>query len=161
MKRCKEIKTKYFGEEVVAECFLAHLHDGEGVLKYYFDRTWNVNGLQLEAPMYTLAYYSEKKPYNVYCWLSPENEVIAYYFNIVRGTTLTTHVFSYADLIVDVLVYPDQSFVTLDEDELPEDMDEVTYALIYQVRNEIIDNLPNILIEVNGFIVPHFDEPSK
>lgn len=154
MKKCKEIKHTYFGEEVTANCYLCDLTQGTGILKYYFEDTWVVNGLTLGPPMTTLAYYSDTKPYNVYCWFTEENEVIAYYFNIVENTSLSPDLFSYHDLIVDILVYPDLTYEVLDEDEIPKDINVNTLTYIEDTKSEIISNLSDIINKVNHHIKP-------
>lgn len=154
MSYCQEVKRTYFGKTVIADCHLQYLGNGDGVLKYYFKDTWNVDGLILQPPMYTLGYYSEKKPYNVYCWFTKSHKLIAYYFNIVDQTKLRPDVFEFRDLIVDVLVYPNLQFSVLDEDEIPQNIDLEVYDLIYRAKDYIIHNLDEVISEVEREIKP-------
>lgn len=154
MKKCEEIKHTYFGERVIAHCYLCSLSEESGVLKYYFDDTWVVNGLILGPPMFTLAYYPDNKPYNVYCWFTDSNELIAYYFNIVDNTSLSPDLFSYQDLIVDLLVYPDLTYEVLDEDEIPENIDKETLDYINNAKSHILNNLSEVIHKVDQNIQP-------
>jgi len=154
MSYCQEVKRTYFGENVIADCYLKGLSKGNGVLKYYFDDIWNVDGLILQPPMYTLGYYSEKKPYNVYCWFTESHKLVAYYFNIVDRTKLSPDIFEFRDLIVDVLVYPDLQFNVLDEDEIPKSIDHEVYDLIYKTKDYITNNLDRVISEIEREIKP-------
>ena len=154
MNYCQEVIRTYFGENVIADCYLQQLGNGDGVLKYYFKDTWDVDGLILHPPMYTLGYYSEHKPYNVYCWFNESDKLVAYYFNIVDQTKLRSNVFEFRDLIVDVLVYPDLQFSILDEDEIPGNMDNGTADLIYNTKDYLINRLDKVIAEVERAIKP-------
>ena len=93
------------------------------VLLYPISAPRRVAGLlDLPAGTVTVAYFWADRPYNVYHWVSPERETIAWYFNLSGPASIAAGRVEWQDLEVDVLVTPDLRARVLDEDRLPADL---------------------------------------
>ena len=92
------------------------------VLLYTISALRRVAGLDLPAGTVTVAYFWADRPYNVYHWVSPERETIAWYFNLSGPASIAAGRVEWQDLEVDVLVTPDLRARVLDEDRLPADL---------------------------------------
>jgi predicted RNA-binding protein associated with RNAse of E/G family len=115
-KRTLDGRTKRFACRVVARTPDAI------VLLYVSDRPYQVADVALPVATVTLATYWRERPYNVYHWLTPAGETLAYYFNLSAETEIATDELRWLDLTLDVLVRPGRAPEVLDEDELPADL---------------------------------------
>ena len=124
-------------------------------MKYSTPFTMAANDTKLTIPKgsYTIAYYWENRPYNLYIWRDQNGSYIGSYFNIVKNTYITEQVVSFKDLILDIMVLPNGEFFILDEDELPEPLEQFedgyVVEALYIVLNTIQDFLPQIILETD------------
>lgn len=149
---CREVKYHYSGKVSEADCGLVHLSAGMAVLKYYFQRDWQVEGLELGPPMYTYAFYWEDRSYNLYLWYRADGRLDAAYFNVVDSVRLSRGQVEYRDLIVDVLLYPDGSQTVLDRNELTEDIPSGLLEYIKAGEEDIIADLPEVVFQARMFL---------
>ncbi len=115
-----EVKRTLRGGVHTFPCRAIDMARDRAVLLYTLPQPAKVADLTLPAGTLTIAYYWVGRPYNVYHWISPEGETLAYYFNLSGPVTLTHDTVEWEDLEVDVLVTPDGRARVLDEDRLPE-----------------------------------------
>ncbi|MFK7696589.1 DUF402 domain-containing protein [Paenibacillus sp. HJGM_3] len=157
-----ERKIKYDGSVVDYECILLEREDNRAVLFYPITKSFSVaygaedRKLILPNGSYTIAYYWTDRPYNVYVWRDAGGTYIGAYFNIVRNTVLTETEVSFEDLIVDVLLLPAGERYVLDEEELPEPLEEFEEGLanraLHSLLGEIDLLLPQLLLDSESFL---------
>jgi hypothetical protein len=116
-----------------------------GILKYLIDRSYDINGTKLCPGDITYALYWTDRPYTLYIWHLNQGKDKAYYFNIADRIVLKPTEFIWRDLVVDIIVDPGGNVHTLDENELPHDLDvdlsryiQSAKALILREYREII-----------------------
>jgi len=119
-----EVKRTLAGAEETFSCEAAIMNAPRAaVLLYPISAPRRVAGLlDLPAGTVTVAYFWADRPYNVYHWVSPEGETIAWYFNLSGPAHIDGGQVQWQDLEVDVLVTPDLGARVLDEDRLPADL---------------------------------------
>jgi predicted RNA-binding protein associated with RNAse of E/G family len=133
------------GDEVIFECELVALEDGFGILKYVLDQEWQVQGLTLRPGDVTYAFYWTDRPYNLYWWVKRDGQTVGYYFNLADSVSLSPHEFVWRDLIVDILVLPGGQVQVIDEDEVPDDLDEELKAFIASAKRQVLQNHPAVI----------------
>lgn len=90
-------------------------------------------------------FYSPVHPFNVFRIQAPDGEVRGWYANVTYPTVMEAGeeglVLYWRDLYLDLIQYPDGSFIIRDEDELAEsglvDSDPVLHAAIVSARDEL------------------------
>ncbi|MFD2114219.1 DUF402 domain-containing protein [Paenibacillus yanchengensis] len=105
---------------------------------------------QLEIPegTYTLAFYWEDRPYNVYFWRDCQGQYLGAYFNIVRNTEISDEAVSFEDLIIDVVVLPNGDYFVLDEDELPEALDTFENGIVAEALLALTSAVQHIMVQI-------------
>jgi len=116
-----EIKRRLDGSVRTYDCETAEAAGDHAVLLYRLPAAGRVAGLTLPAGTLTVAYYWADRPYNVYHWIAPSGETLAYYFNLSGPVRIGRDRLEWEDLEVDVLVTPDGRVQVLDEDAVPPD----------------------------------------
>ncbi|MCF7915004.1 MAG: GNAT family N-acetyltransferase [Spirochaetaceae bacterium] len=149
---CQEVKYHYSGKVSKADCGLVHLSAGMAVLKYYFQKDWQVEGLELGPPMYTYAFYWEDCPYNLYLWYRADGRLDAAYFNVVDSVHLSRGQVEYRDLIVDVLLYTDGTQTVLDRHELTEVIPDGLMEYIKAGEEDIAADAPEVVLRARMFL---------
>ena len=149
MKICKERKRYLSGAEVVFECELVALEDAYGILKYVIDQHWDVHGLKLRPGTITYAFYWKDRPYNLYWWLDENGKTVGYYFNVADSSSLSAHEFIWRDLIVDILVLSSGQVQVIDEDEVPDALDEGLKTRIETGKQRVLQDCCAVIEEVN------------
>ena len=82
-------------------------------------REMTIFGINMPEGSFTFGYFWEDRPYNIYHWLDPKWNTLAYYVNVSDRTSISATVISWRDLVIDVLIIPGGEVSVLDEDELP------------------------------------------
>lgn len=100
--------------------------------------------VKIPAGTYTIAFYWQDRPYNVYHWRTPAGTYLGSYFNIVSDTEIAEKMVSYTDMIIDVMVLPDGSYTVLDEDELSVPLQEFAGGAVAQHLNQLIAQLDSL-----------------
>lgn len=95
-------------------------------------------------------YWLQVAPRDQRIWLtvliSPDHEVLQYYFDITKGNTIQKEDASFIDMYLDLLVHPSGQYLILDEDELQNAYDQniisqldvyETYAIMCDLINQL------------------------
>ncbi|WP_313800878.1 DUF402 domain-containing protein [Cytobacillus sp.] len=153
-----ERKIRYDSKVVEYKCMLLEAHNQHVVLFHIIQDTFTMtaNQAKLTIPKgsYTLAYYWGNRPYNLYIWRDTNGRYIGSYFNIVKNTWITNKMVSFEDLIIDIMVLPNGDYFILDEDELPEPLEQFEDGFVLRVLDSIIDgidiHLPKIISDAEN-----------
>lgn len=144
-----ERKIKYDSGIVEHKCMLLAAGNHRAVLFHIIEDPFTViaNQTQLTIPKgsYTIAYYWEDRPYNLYFWRDADGSYLGSYFNIVKNTVSTDGMVSFEDLIIDMLVLPNGDFFILDEDELPESLENFENGAVQRTFRELTESLDAVL----------------
>ncbi|WP_307439726.1 DUF402 domain-containing protein [Bacillus sp. V2I10] len=147
-----ERKIKYDSEIVEHSCILLKAKNQNVVLFHKilesFTMTANHTKLTIPRGSYTIAYYWSDRPYNLYIWRDHKGDYLGSYFNIVKNTYITDKVVSFEDLIIDIIVLPNGDFFILDENELPEPLDQFEKGFVQQTLNSLTDSLDILLTQL-------------
>lgn len=152
-----ERKTRLDGSRVEFACLGLDVVPGRSaVLGYAVDRDWSVAGGVVTVPRgtRTLGHFWADRPYNVYHWLV-DGRTLAYYVNVSAPPEITADTVSWLDLAVDILVRPDASFLVLDEDELPPDLDPVHRRTIARALEAVVTSPRAFAREIETASRPH------
>ncbi|MDJ1476284.1 DUF402 domain-containing protein [Bacillus sp. LS15-K4] len=150
-----ERKIRYDGTTVDHTCLLIEAQRDKIVLyhkvQYSFTMAANDTKLTIPKGSYTVAYYWENMPYNLYVWRDQDGDYIGSYFNIVKNTCIMDEVVSFEDLILDIMVLPSGELFILDEDELPVSLEQFEDGYVekalHTVKNTIQESFPKIISE--------------
>ncbi|PGC90848.1 DUF402 domain-containing protein [Bacillus toyonensis] len=150
-----ERKIRYDSTIVDYDCLLLKKQSESIVLfhevQYSFTMTAHDTKLTIQKGSYTIAYYWEDRPYNLYVWRDKEENYVGAYFNIVKNTQIIEEVVSFEDLIIDIMVLPNGEYFILDEDELPEPLGNFEGGYVkkalYGLKEIIQKELPQIVLE--------------
>ncbi|MGP7817659.1 DUF402 domain-containing protein [Niallia sp. 01092] len=104
--------------------------------------------LTISEGSYTTAFYWKDRPYNVYLWRDSEGNYLGCYFNIVKNTYRTDAIVCFEDLMIDVLVLPNGQVFILDEDELPEPIEQFEKGQVQKALTHLTTNMEIVLSEV-------------
>ena len=148
MRKCRERKRYLSGAEVAFECELVALEARHGILRYVIERPWQVAGLSLEPGIVTYAFYWMDRPYNLYRWQNGNGETVGFYFKLADSVSLSPEEFVWRDLIVDILVLPDGWVRVIDEDEVPEELEDGLRSVIEAGKNQVLQHCQAIIQEV-------------
>ena len=89
------------------------------------------------------------RPYNVYHWLY-EGKTLVHYLNIGRFVSLGADALVGDDYAVDLLAYPDGSVDVIDEDGIPDGVDDATRAFIREATAAVFDEIGAIVAAVEA-----------
>lgn len=128
--RITEVKTTLAGERKEFDCELLNRARHETVVIYRMPRDRRLEDVVLPEGSISLGYFWDHKPFNVYHWIDDKRQTLALYFNICDSTQISESRIAWRDLCVDVLITPDGRCRVLDEDELPDDLDDALQAYI-------------------------------
>lgn len=103
--------------------------------------------LTIPKGSYTIAYYWEDRPYNLYFWRDHRGNYLGSYFNIVRNTVISDGMVSFEDLIIDILVLPNGEYFILDEDELPDSLEKFENGSVQKALNLLIKSIHNVHLQ--------------
>ena len=114
-----EVKRRLDGSARTYPCEAVEVTGDRAVLLYRLPGPGRVADLSLPAGTLTVAYYWTDRPYNVYHWIAPSGETLAYYFNLSGTVQIGRDRLEWEDLEVDVLITPEGRVQVLDEDAVP------------------------------------------
>ncbi|WP_338787020.1 DUF402 domain-containing protein [Metabacillus sp. FJAT-53654] len=148
----KERKMRYDSTVVEHSCLVLETKNQNIVLfhKIVDSFTMKANETKLTIPKgsYTIAYYWNDRPYNLYIWRDNKGNYLGAYFNIVKNTYMTDQFVSFEDLIIDIMVLPSGDYFILDEDELPEPLDRFENGSVLHTLNLLINTIDIFLSKV-------------
>jgi len=145
MSECIEKKKKLTGQTQIFPCELIRLKQDYGLLKYIIPRSYRVAEVFLPVDSITYAFYWPDRPYTLYRWYRSSGALLGNYFNIADQVRLTPAVFSWRDLIIDVLITPQGNLTVLDQDELVAPLEPQLKRYINNAKSLIINNYKDIL----------------
>ncbi|MCF7886364.1 MAG: DUF402 domain-containing protein [Candidatus Marinimicrobia bacterium] len=146
---CKEIKKHFKGDHQEYDCQLLTINNGMGILKYILEENHKVVNVKLEPGDLTYGFYWEEQSYNLYKWKDPAGRLKGNYFNIADRIKLTKERFAWRDLILDILITPDNEVYVIDEDEIPNNINRRVKEYIYTGKRYILQNYPGIIAETD------------
>ncbi len=118
------------------------------IILYRMPRATTIFGIDMPEGSFTLGYFWQDRPYNVYHWLDPDARTLAYYANIADRTTITTTTITWRDLVVDVLIRPNGAVEVLDEDELPAALPPTVARRIDLARASLVADAATLAAEI-------------
>ena len=139
------MKTTLDGERRDFDCELLRESPGECIVVYRMPRDVELEGVQLPKGARSVGYFWRHKPFNAYHWIDDNGRTLALYFNISDQTRIGEDEIAWRDLSVDVLITPDLRCRVLDEDELPDDLDDELLAYIESARDALCDDPVHLL----------------
>jgi len=147
-----ERKIRYDSTVVEYSCILLKAQNQNFVLFHEimdsFTMIANQTKLTISKGSYTIAYYWKNRPYNLYIWRDNKGNYIGSYFNIVKNTYMIDNLVSFEDLIIDILVLPNGDYFILDEDELPEPLNQFEDGSVQQTVNSLTESLDMLLSQI-------------
>ncbi|MBA9028241.1 putative RNA-binding protein associated with RNAse of E/G family [Peribacillus huizhouensis] len=147
-----ERKIRYDSVVVEYSCKLLKVQNQNVVLFHIIQESFtmiaNQTTLIIPKGSYTIAYYWKDRPYNLYIWRDNKGKYLGSYFNIVKNTYLTDKLVSFEDLIIDIMVLPNGDYFILDEDELPEPLDQFENGSVLQALNSLTDSIDILLSQI-------------
>ena len=152
LPRILEIKRTLRGGETRYECHVLHRDGAQLVVLFVATNAMHVHGVELPSGTVTFGHFWSDRPYNVYHWLDPASgRTIGAYVNLSADTHIERERLEWLDLVVDVLALPGACPRLLDEDEIPADATPALRARIAEVGRVVLDGLPDLLAELEGF----------
>jgi len=152
MKPCKERKRFLSGIEVTYNCELVALCSQFGILKYLVDRQQQIGSLTLRSGTVSYGFYWPDRPYTLYKWFKKNGDVVGDYFSLADSVILSAQEFSWRDLVVDILVLPTGEIEVLDENEIPESLDERLRAYIESGKQMLLRNYRAVIRETTTIL---------
>jgi len=150
---CREIKQIFGGKKKIYPCKLLQLNDNRGVLEYELKKVHHVRNIILKPGYITYAFYWPEKAYNLYKWEDQEGKSQGNYFNVADKIHLSKETFFWRDLFVDILVPPgEQEVFTIDEQEVPENIDRRLKEYIFDSQRYILQNYSRIIAKTDRII---------
>jgi predicted RNA-binding protein associated with RNAse of E/G family len=143
-----EVKRTLDGAVHTFPCTAVEVTPHHAVLLYAISKGRRIADVELPAGTVTVAYYWADRPYNVYHWVAPRVETLAWYFNASGPVRIGGGRVEWEDLEVDVLVTPDLRVQVLDEERLPADLAEPRRAEIAAARRRILDDHAAVTHEI-------------
>ena len=157
METCMEIKYSLSGKKTLFHCERIAFHDCWGILKYVLDTGWQVQDIVLPPGTVTYGFYWQARPYNLYWWMDPRGQSLAYYFNLCDSTQLTENEFIWRDLIVDILVRADGRVSVLDEDELPPSLSVELRASIITAKRLVVQTHKSVIAQARRTLAGYIE----
>lgn len=146
-----EVKNRLAGETSRYPCRWLARSPGEAVVWYQLPRQVDLHGVLLPAGTVSIGYFWQRRPYNVYHFLTGDGVTVALYCNICDRTAIAGDSIHWRDLVVDVLVMPGGQVRVLDEEELPEGLEEKVITYIENARDRLVASAPALLRELEGY----------
>lgn len=100
--------------------------------------------LTLEPGTRSYGYFWLDRPYVPYHWLVGGEKRLCY-INLGRVRSLEEERVVWDDYAVDVLAWPDGRVEVVDEDEIPDDVDEVIRAFVVEAKQRVLGELDQIV----------------
>lgn len=145
-----EVKRTLDGAVHTFPCVAVEMTPCRAVLLYAIPTGRRIADVELPAGTVTVAYYWADRPYNVYHWVTPAGETLAWYFNVSGPVHIGDGRVEWEDLEVDVLVTPDLRVQILDEDRLPIALAASQRAAIASARARVLRECSAVAHEVEA-----------
>jgi len=153
MVHCRERKRFLSGKEIVYKCELLTLRGQFGILRYLVRHQRRVGSLILPPGTVSYGFYWIDRPYILYKWFDKKGNEIGNYFSLADSVVLSPREFCWRDLIVDVLVLPTGQIEILDEEEIPESLDEQLKTRIELDKQIVMKNYRTTVEETTKMLM--------
>lgn len=151
-RRIVEVKRTLDGTviEYPAEPLVVDEEQQRAVLLYRLSDAEVIAGGRIALPAGTLSfgYFWVDRPYNVYHF-TYDGDTLVYYINVGRFRSLSETELVWDDYAVDVLAFPDGTVEILDEDEVPETVDQPIQEFITEAKSRVLAELDAIIAGVD------------
>lgn len=152
LPRITEVKRKLLGGEKRFNCRVLERDGAHLVVLFVASVPMQVQGVSLPAGTVTFGHFWTDRPYNVYHWLDQrDGATIGYYLNLADETRIKEGLLEWLDLVVDILVLPNDAPLILDEDEIPAAADATLRERIDRARVTALNDLPATIILLERF----------
>ena len=143
-----EVKRTLTGRVKTFSCSAVEITPRRAVIRYQSASLRRIADVDLPAGTVTFAYYWTDRPYNVYHWMFPDGQTLAYYFNLSGPAHIAGDQVVWEDLEVDVLVTPDHRIQVLDEDRLPDTLGADRRAEIAAAQARVLEDQALVVAEI-------------
>jgi len=99
-------------------CALMHDRPGYRVISYRTDREYDPGPVRIPKGSLTLGHYWRDRGYVLWELYDPDGGLIGYWFHLCEALRIGEDFIEYLDLLLDLWLYPDGSFVELDREEM-------------------------------------------
>jgi protein associated with RNAse G/E len=129
------------------KCSFVERRDSLLIFVGEFDRSVSHEDLgEIAAGTTSYEYYWLDRWYNVFRFHQPDGSLRNYYCNINMPPRFENGVLDYVDLDIDIVIWPDGSVVTLDEEEF------ASNAAAYRYPEDVRENADHALRELRELI---------
>ena len=99
-------------------CRLVHDRPGYRVISYCTDRDYDPGPAKIPKGSLTIGHYWTDRGYVLWALSDPDGALIGHWFHLCEAVLIGEDFIEYLDLLLDLWLYPDGSFVELDRDEM-------------------------------------------
>lgn len=99
-------------------CELMHDESGYRVVAYRTDRDYDPGPARIPEESLTLGHYWTDRGYVLWELYDPSGRLIGHWFHLCEEVRIGKDVIEYLDLLLDLWLQPDGTFVELDRDEV-------------------------------------------
>jgi protein associated with RNAse G/E len=148
LRTITEAKHTLAGKLLEFPCSAVEVSEAEAIILYRLTKEVVVENLRLPAGTVSLGYFWAARPYNIYHWLTPEGVTLGYYINIGDQVQIADGRIAWRDLVVDLLILPEERLQILDENELPAELEPALRATIMRIKEQLAETYPAIIAEI-------------
>jgi len=144
--RILEVKQHLDGREEVWECDRVLVTPNEAVVRFQIP----VDVPVAPAGTMTVGFFWRWRNYNLYRFQSPEGAVMGHRFDVVSEVRIAPDRIRYLDLLLDVLVAPDETVTVEDQDDVDRAAAE---GLLTTKQLQTIERTRDLLVRSHAQIV--------
>jgi predicted RNA-binding protein associated with RNAse of E/G family len=145
-ERILEVKRHLDGREEVWECDRVLVTPNEAVIRFEIP----VDVPVAPAGTQTFGFFWRWRTYNLYHFVSPEGTVLGHRFDVVSDVRIAPDRIRYLDLILDVLVAPDETVTVEDQGDVDR---AVADGLLTPKQVQTIERTRDLLVRSHAQIV--------
>ena len=151
-KKITERKIRYDSTTEDYPCKLLHADTRKITLLHQVEKPFEMRKgkqkLVIPKGTFTFAYYWLNQPYNLYFWRDTTGKYLGAYFNIVRKNWIQNDMVIYEDLIIDIVIRPNNMYYILDQEELPQPIEVFEDGFVQKALHNLLERKDAIIDEV-------------
>ncbi|MCF2647521.1 DUF402 domain-containing protein [Niallia circulans] len=151
-KKITERKIRYDSTTEDYPCKLLHADTRKITLLHQVEKPFEMRKgkqkLVIPKGTFTFAYYWLDQPYNLYFWRDTTGKYLGAYFNIVRKNWIQNDMVIYEDLIIDIVIRPNNMYYILDQEELPQPIEIFEDGFVQKALHNLLERKDAIIDEV-------------
>lgn len=151
-KKITERKIRYDSTTEDYPCKLLHADTRKITLLHQVEKPFEMRKgkqkLVIPKGTFTFAYYWLNQPYNLYFWRDTTGKYLGAYFNIVRKNWIQNDMVIYEDLIIDIVIRPNNMYYILDQEELPQPIEIFEDGFVQKALHNLLERKDAIIDEV-------------